>query len=109
MAEAPTITQGVAAFIVDNDFSRLAQPVVVVAKEHILDGLAVMLAGATTPPAAIAREYVQRTALSGRINVLASAVATTAPAAALANGVAGHAMDFDDTQLSSSPDRVYGL
>ena len=29
--------------------------------------------------------------------------------AALANGASGHAMDFDDTQLSTTPDRTYGL
>ena len=29
--------------------------------------------------------------------------------AALAAGVSGHAHDFDDTQLASTPDRVYGL
>ena len=29
--------------------------------------------------------------------------------AALANGTAGHAMDWDDTQLSTTPDRIYGL
>ena len=32
-----------------------------------------------------------------------------APKAALANGVAGHAMDYDDTQLSTSKEAVYGL
>ena len=29
--------------------------------------------------------------------------------AALANGVSAHAHDFDDTQISEAPDRVYGL
>jgi 2-methylcitrate dehydratase PrpD len=29
--------------------------------------------------------------------------------AALLNGIAGHAMDWDDTQLAESPGRVYGL
>ncbi len=29
--------------------------------------------------------------------------------AALANGTAGHADDFDDTQLAQTPDRIYGL
>ena len=33
----------------------------------------------------------------------------TAAQAALANGASGHAMDYDDTQLSSTPDRVFGL
>jgi len=32
-----------------------------------------------------------------------------APRAALANGTAGHAMDYDDTQLSTSKEGVYGL
>ena len=34
-----------------------------------------------------------------------------APAAlaALANGASGHAMDYDDTQLSTTPDRIFGL
>ena len=34
-----------------------------------------------------------------------------APAAlaALANGASGHAMDYDDTQLSTTPDRTFGL
>jgi 2-methylcitrate dehydratase PrpD len=27
----------------------------------------------------------------------------------LANGISGHAHDFDDTQLSASPERIYGL
>src|SRR5262245_9024419 len=29
--------------------------------------------------------------------------------AALANGASGHAMDYDDTQLSTTPDRTFGL
>src|SRR2546427_1157311 len=33
----------------------------------------------------------------------------TGAQAALANGAAGHAMDFDDTQLSTTPDRTFGL
>jgi 2-methylcitrate dehydratase PrpD len=32
-----------------------------------------------------------------------------AQSAALANGVAGHALDYDDTQLSTTPEGVYGL
>ena len=32
-----------------------------------------------------------------------------APKAALINGVSGHAMDYDDTQLSTSKEAVYGL
>ena len=31
------------------------------------------------------------------------------PNAALANAGAGHTMDYDDTQLSTTPDRTFGL
>jgi 2-methylcitrate dehydratase PrpD len=41
--------------------------------------------------------------------VLGTAVKTSARSAAFANGVSIHAHDFDDTQLASQPDRVYGL
>jgi 2-methylcitrate dehydratase PrpD len=34
---------------------------------------------------------------------------TTASFAALANGASGHAMDWDDTQLSETADRIFGL
>jgi 2-methylcitrate dehydratase PrpD len=36
-------------------------------------------------------------------------LSATAAHAALANGASGHAMDYDDTQLSTTPDRVFGL
>ena len=39
----------------------------------------------------------------------ADAFSCRAASAALVNGTAGHALDFDDTQLSSSPDRIFGL
>jgi 2-methylcitrate dehydratase PrpD len=34
---------------------------------------------------------------------------TTAAHAALLNAASGHAMDYDDTQLSTTPDRTFGL
>src|SRR5688572_31474928 len=42
-------------------------------------------------------------------SVLGTVLTVPAPKAALANGVAGHAMDYDDTQLSTSKEAVYGL
>ena len=36
-------------------------------------------------------------------------MSASATQAALANAASGHAMDYDDTQLSSTPDRVFGL
>src|SRR5262249_56264292 len=41
--------------------------------------------------------------------VLGTGVKVPASKAALINGVSGHAMDYDDTQLSTSREAVYGL
>jgi 2-methylcitrate dehydratase PrpD len=45
----------------------------------------------------------------GEATVLGAKLSAPTPKAALANGVAGHAMDYDDTQLSTSKEAVYGL
>lgn len=41
--------------------------------------------------------------------MLGTPLRTSAEMAALANGLAMHAMDYDDTQLSTNPESVYGL
>ncbi|MBI2999460.1 MAG: MmgE/PrpD family protein, partial [Deltaproteobacteria bacterium] len=45
----------------------------------------------------------------GESTVIGSGFLAPAARAALANGVAGHAIDYDDTQLSTSKEAVYGL
>jgi 2-methylcitrate dehydratase PrpD len=45
----------------------------------------------------------------GEATVLGTALSVPMAKAALANGVAAHAMDYDDTQLSTSKEAVYGL
>ena len=42
-------------------------------------------------------------------SILGTSISAPVAKAALANGVAGHAMDYDDTQLSTSKEAVYGL
>jgi 2-methylcitrate dehydratase PrpD len=55
------------------------------------------------------QQYVRESNTPGTSSALGTDIVTSAPLAALANGVAGHADDFDDTQISQTPDRVYGL
>jgi len=77
------------------------------AKRCIIDGLGVMVAGMREPSVQIVREYVhaaggvQESTLLGRGKERAPA-----HLAALVNGIAGHAMDWDDTALSTTPDRA---
>ena len=80
------------------------------AKRCLVDGFGVILAGSTVQGSAIVRDYVKAGTDKREATILGSGGRQTSVAyAALANGASGHAMDFDDTQLSTTPDRTYGL
>lgn len=76
-------------------FEDLPDPVVRVAKHCILDWLAVALAGAREPVFRLLREELVEPGTSGPCTVLDGSSAG-AREAALINGTAGHALDFDD-------------
>ena len=65
-----------------------------------LDWLAVGRAGATEPVARIVRDQALADGGAGQAAVFGSNVALPARAAALVNGVAGHALDYDDTHFA---------
>ena len=80
------------------------------AKRCLIDGLGCVLAGSTVHGSAIVRDFVKASGARAEATVLGpEGIAATAAQAALANGASGHAMDYDDTQLSTTPDRVFGL
>ena len=80
------------------------------AKRCLIDGFGVVLAGATVHGSAIVREQIKASGAQNGATVLGpEKIVATAAHAALANGASGHAMDYDDTQLSTTPDRVFGL
>ncbi|MBI2166591.1 MAG: MmgE/PrpD family protein [Chloroflexi bacterium] len=109
MTSQRTITQEVAEFILSQKFRGLPRNVVRESRRCILDGLAVMLAGSTESSAHVIRGYLKETVSRGPATVVGSPLKAQTHLAALANGTSGHAMDYDDTQLSSTPDRAYGL
>jgi 2-methylcitrate dehydratase PrpD len=105
-----TATAAVLDFVTEARIDRFPPEAIHVAQRCIIDGLGVILAGSTTPGSAILREYVRDQASRPDATVFARDGLQTSPAlAALANGASGHAMDFDDTQLSTTPDRLFGL
>jgi 2-methylcitrate dehydratase PrpD len=73
------------------------------ARQCILDWLGVALSGSTEPLAQILRaEFADEAALAGEAGpatVIGSGQRLTARSAALVNGAAGHALDYDDTNL----------
>ena len=80
------------------------------ARRCIIDGLGVILAGSTTEGSTILRDHVRRTDGGEESTVFGTDVfRVSAGAAALLNAASGHAMDWDDTQLSTSADRIFGL
>ncbi len=103
-------TGAVVEFIRQARWKDFSAEAVALAKRCVIDGLGVMLAGSTTRGSEILRDYVHTSENSHEATVLgAEPFRTSVKAAALLNGASGHAMDFDDTQLSTTPDRIFGL
>jgi 2-methylcitrate dehydratase PrpD len=61
-----------------------------------LDTIGVMLAGSVEPPARMVQNVCTTEGAQGKCHVLGTALATGAASAALANGTAAHALDYDD-------------
>jgi 2-methylcitrate dehydratase PrpD len=103
------LTEEVASFVAQTRFLNIPSDVIQLARGFILDGLGVALAGTTDECARIVQGQIRQMAGKGEASILGTSMSAPAPKAALANGVAGHAMDYDDTQLSTSKEAVYGL
>jgi 2-methylcitrate dehydratase PrpD len=104
------LTEAVARFVPALRFEDLGDEILRISRRCILDGLAVMLAGTEQPGMAPLDRFVRR--MGGAPDARLFGEARTrlpAPLAALWNGTAGHAMDWDDTQLAEGPGRPYGL
>lgn len=105
--KAAGLTEEVARFVLDtraipDDVRRLAT-------NHLVDGVAVMLAGAAEASGGIVRAHLREVGGSSQAQVVGAALRAPLQFAAWANGTAGHAMDYDDTQLATDPAGVYGL
>ena len=103
------VTSRVATFIVEADPRRLPPAVHETAKRLIFDNLAVAVAGSRSPAGRIIQRHVRALGGPAEAPVLGTDLRAPAPLAALANGTAAHADDYDDTQIASLPDRVTGL
>ena len=103
------LTQEVAKFVAKTRYRDLPLDVVGAARGFILDGIGVALAGSTDECSRIVQAHVRQMRGRGEAAVLGTGLSAPMAKAALANGVAAHAMDYDDTQLSTSKEAVYGL
>ncbi|MCW4038585.1 MAG: MmgE/PrpD family protein [Candidatus Bathyarchaeota archaeon] len=104
---SPSITTEVVDFILKKD----APPTAVKKKavDHVIDGIAVMLAGSRTECVKTLGTFIREKGSTPSSTLIGFNHKSHPADAALVNGTSGHADDYDDTQLSSSPDRIYGL
>jgi 2-methylcitrate dehydratase PrpD len=104
------LTAKVSLFISGTPLNAVPLEAVRSAKNSILDGFGLAVAGARTDGVKIAAAEVDSYACqAGTSTVLGPGTVLPARFAAFLNGMAIHADDFDDTQLAVLPDRVYGL
>ena len=91
-----------ADFVRATRFDDIPDPVTARAKQLLIDTLGVGLAGSRHPNAVRALAGIRAIPGAGGDHpVIGSDVSLTAPYAALVNGVACHALDFDDTHTES--------
>ncbi|HVR33045.1 MAG TPA: MmgE/PrpD family protein [Acidimicrobiia bacterium] len=93
-----TITDELVSKIREFDFDDLGPQALDTARHVFLDGVAVILAGATEPLGlgAIIRDYAREMAGAPQASVIAGAFKTSMTEAAFANGTMAHALDFDN-------------
>jgi 2-methylcitrate dehydratase PrpD len=108
--ESTGVTRRICEFIVNTRYADLPKDVLDLGKKSILDGLGLALVGSVAKSGQIVRSYLESLGMShGDATVVGSAMKCPVGFAAFANGIGIHADDYDDTQLSAAPDRVYGL
>ena len=103
------LTLEVASYVAKTRYRDIPSEVIHAARGFVLDGLGVALAGVTEKSTRIVLNHVRQLGGKAESTVVGTGLKVPAPKAALINGVSGHAMDYDDTQLSTSKEAVYGL
>src|SRR5215467_6957726 len=96
MPTPPPVTDTIARFVANTDYSAISDKTLASAKMHILDTFGAALAGVSTDTASIAFQYCQKVSNSRESSIWGTRLKCSVPMAAFANGLLGHAIDFDD-------------
>ena len=104
-----SLTRSVAEFISGTPRASIPSSVRAFGTRSVLDGMGLALAGSVAASGRIVNAYLEDLAAAGPATVIGTGLTTAPRFAAFANGIAVHADDYDDTQLATKPDRVYGL
>ncbi|MBJ3774548.1 MmgE/PrpD family protein [Acuticoccus mangrovi] len=100
------LTRQTAAFAVCRPLGGVPEAALQAARIGITDCVGVMIAGADEPAAAIAARMVETSTNNSGAPAIPSGRNLTATNAAFVNGVAGHALDYDDVAMDGHPSTV---
>jgi 2-methylcitrate dehydratase PrpD len=107
IATSTSVTEAIARFVCDADFSTAPAELYSRATRAFIDTVGVAIAGRGEPAFTILARTVQADS-AGRATILPTRGRASAGQAALLNGVAGHALDYDDVadQVKGHPSVV---
>lgn len=110
MSSQQHATGAVVDFVSRTRWQDFPQEAVAIGKRCLIDGIGVMLAGSTQDASRILRGYLREADVRTESTAFGpEPFRSGASSAALLNGTSGHALDWDDTQLATSADRIFGL
>ena len=109
MPENTTITEEAATFVETVTFDDIPEEALHIGKRCIIDGLGLYVAGSEEH--SLEMLIAEAAEMGGRGDALLLTTNTKIPApmAARVLGTAGHAHDWDDSQVSVDPAHIYGL
>lgn len=91
-----TVSETLAAFVTTTRFVDLGPSQIIAAQQAISDCLACTIAGSVTPTSVIVRRVAEASSAKGACTVIGGVHGLSPQSAALANGTAAHALDYDD-------------
>jgi len=97
-----SVIEQLAAYVVTESFEKLPEATVRAARRAILDTLGVTLAGSVEPTAARVRALIAHRRAPDEATIIGTPLRASVEDAALANGTASHALDYDDLNQSLS-------
>ena len=95
-----SVAQHLGTWVANLAFDDIPEKVRQIARRCVMDTMAVSAAGTQTHVSQTMRTHAATVYGSGNCSVIGEARRLSMPGAALANGVAAHALDFDDTSYA---------
>jgi 2-methylcitrate dehydratase PrpD len=96
--KSPGLTKYVSDFIINTKYEDIPANVIELGKKTILDGFGLAIAGSVSVSGPIIRRYLDTIGVApGKASVIGTKMKLSPRFAALANGIAIHADDYDDT------------